>query len=163
MLENSLSIRNSSFGKGISSSRSFSLGDRILTFTGPLISFEQTVKLEEKECYPLQIGRKLYIDIEAPGRFVNHSCEPNTGIQNTKDLIALRNIIAGEEIFYDYSTSMDEDHWTMACTCGSASCRGIVTDFKYLPLALQRKYLSLGVVQPYIMERVLPTFFKRVL
>ncbi|MDP3729114.1 MAG: hypothetical protein Q8R18_06725 [bacterium] len=57
---------------------------------------------------------------------------------------------------------MDKDYWTIACDCGRASCRGVVKDFKCLSLDLQKKYLSLGVVQPYILRRVLPTLFERI-
>ncbi len=162
MLEESVFISDSLLGKGVFSTRSFSLGENILSFRGSLLSFEQAVQLGDDGCYPLQIGEKWYVDIEPPGRFVNHSCEPNTGIRGERDLVALREIISGEELFYDYSTTMDEDYWTMACKCGSTVCRGVVKDFKYLPLDLQKRYLSLGIVQPYILSRALLTLFKRV-
>ena len=41
------------------------------------------------------------------GIYINHSCSPSIGIKDTKSLrqyYALKNISAGEEIFYDYST-----------------------------------------------------------
>lgn len=83
---------------------------------------------------------------------MNHSCNPNCGIRNGV-LVALRNIIEGEEIAYDYSTTMDERYWTMACRCGAAACRGIVDDFRTLPEELRRQYLSLGIVMPFIAEQ----------
>jgi hypothetical protein len=69
-------------------------------------------------------------------------------------LIAIADIIAGEEIFYDYSTTMNEDYWTLACLCGSASCRGSVGDFKYLPLHTRQRYLRFGIVQGYLVRQL---------
>lgn len=154
----------SSHGRGVFASQMISLGEKILTFSGPLMSFQQAVALNEKERdYTLQLGRGLYIYPQEPGRFVNHSCEANCGIREGTNLVSLSDIVAGEELCFDYSSTMDEDSWTMFCSCGSSSCRGEIKDFKYLSLDLQRKYLSLGIVQAYILERILPTFFKRVL
>ena len=58
-----------------------------------------------------------------------------------------------EEIFYDYSTTMDEDSWTLQCKCGSQNCRKIVKDFKFLPQELQKKYLELNIVQNFIKKQ----------
>jgi hypothetical protein len=91
------------------------------------------------------------MDLEKPGRYVNHSCVPNAGIKQHTQLVALRDISRGEEICYDYSTTMHENHWTMICKCGAPGCRKIVRDFRSLPEPLQRRYLDLEIVQPFIM------------
>jgi hypothetical protein len=70
-----------------------------------------------------------------------------------RDLVsgfALRPIARGEEILYDYSTTMSEQRWTMQCQCGAPSCRGIIADFHDLPAELQRRYLAMRIVQPFI-------------
>ncbi|MDP3729115.1 MAG: SET domain-containing protein [bacterium] len=99
MLEEFVYVGSSPFGRGVFSSRSFTLGENILSFYGLLLSFEQAVKLGDLECYSLQIGHKLYMDLEAPGRLINHSCSPNAGISKGRDLVALRDIVYGEELF----------------------------------------------------------------
>ncbi len=68
-------------------------------------------------------------------------------------LIALRPIEAGEEIRFDYSTTMSDDHWTMECRCGEPICRRVVLDFHHLPPIAQNRYLQLGVVQRFIVRR----------
>jgi len=95
----------------------------------------------------LQIGYDKYL--------VNHSCNLNAGIKNNVILFAIKNIKKGEEIKFDYSTTVDEDDWTMKCECHQKNCRKIIKDFKYLPKNTQKKYLKLGIVQRFIAKKYL--------
>ena len=56
----------------------------------------------------------------------NHSCEPNTGFHGL-NVIALRAIAKGEELTLDYAELLNEESEPFECTCGAASCRGLVT------------------------------------
>lgn len=70
------------------------------------------------------------------GRYLNHSCSPNTFVQNvfvdTHDLrfpwvsfFALHYISAGSELTWDYSYDVGSVPGKyMKCHCGSTSCRG---------------------------------------
>jgi len=53
----------------------------------------------------------------------NHSCEPNTGFAGL-DVVALRDIAAGEELTIDYATFCDGHLVPFDCRCGSPRCRG---------------------------------------
>jgi hypothetical protein len=64
--------------------------------------------------------------------------------------IALRDIAAGEELTFDYSTTMSGDDWTMACTCGSPLCRGTIAEFTKLPASLRKRYRKLRIVPAYV-------------
>jgi hypothetical protein len=66
-------------------------------------------------------------------------------------LIALKAIEPGEEIRFDYSTTIS-DGWTMLCLCGSPSCRGLVKAFQLLPAEVQLRYAMLQIVQPFILR-----------
>ena len=58
---------------------------------------------------------------------INHSCAPNAGfITGEPALFALRDIVAGEQISWDYSSSIAEPGWTLACLCGARQCRRII-------------------------------------
>lgn len=149
-MRDKIRIEDCRFGKGVFARSIIRKGEEILRFSGPLISLEEALAKGERQCDPLQIGRRLYMDIGPPGVLVNHSCAPNAGIRNDVRLVAIMDIRAGEEIFYDYSTTMNEDHWTLPCLCGSVLCRSSVGDFKYLPLHTRRKYLRIGIVQTYL-------------
>src|SRR5438876_465509 len=58
---------------------------------------------------------------------INHSCEPNAGfVTGEPALFALRDIAAGEQIGWDYSTSISENGWTLECCCGAPTCRRMI-------------------------------------
>jgi len=59
------------------------------------------------------------------GRFVNHSCEPNTISTGYGFEIAIRNILAGEQITDDYGMFNLRD--SMDCSCGVNNCRQTIT------------------------------------
>ncbi|MBI2814556.1 MAG: SET domain-containing protein-lysine N-methyltransferase [Opitutae bacterium] len=153
-LRSSVYVGECALGQGLFAGRDFGAGEEILQLTGPLISLAETISMGEQEANPLQIGIGKYIDMEEPGVFLNHSCEPNAGIVKSRTLIALSSIEAGEEIRYDYSTTMDENRWTMVCLCGAKGCRGLVQDFRLLPFELQSSYLRRGVVQEFIANKL---------
>ena len=84
--------------------------------------------------------------MQAPERYINHCCRPNTFVQTRDGLrhvIALRPIAAGEEITYDYCVNGYGDTiWT--CDCRDPQCRRTMhSDFFHLPLDLQLEYLPL--------------------
>jgi hypothetical protein len=104
-----------------------------------------------------RFGPETYLDPGSrPGRFLNHSCEPNAGIRKSNNqlfLFAAASISAGEEVIIDYSTILgDDDIWTMRCNCGRKSCRRTIGRFGALTLELQRRYLLQGLVPKYIMR-----------
>lgn len=143
-------ISKCDFGRGIFAKKVIKKGEEIFKFTGEIIDFEQTLNREDDFGDPLQIGKDLYLNLEEPMRFINHSCNPNTGIKNNVLLIALENIQKGEEIYFDYSTSMDEDYWIMQCECRNENCRKLIKDFRHLPPQIKQKYLNLNIVQKFI-------------
>jgi hypothetical protein len=149
-MSDKIRIGDCRFGKGVFARSMIHKGEEILRFAGPLINLEEAMAKGARQCDPLQIGPGLYVDIEPPGVLVNHSCAPNAGIRDNVRLMAITNIAAGKEIFYDYSTTMNEGLWTLACLCRSTLCRGNVGDFKDLPWRTRRKYLRLGIVQAYL-------------
>lgn len=139
-------------GMGVFASRCFVAGEEILRFRGRIIDFPSTLAMGLRECNAFQIGPDAYLDPVGPGVFVNHSCDPNAGIRDTTRLVALRDLAADEEVRFDYSTTMDESHWTMACRCGSRRCRRTIGDFKLLPRRSKLRLLRLNVVPGFIIE-----------
>jgi len=147
-------VSDSRFGLGVFAMVPIEPGEFILYVAGKLINFASS-RLPGGE-YAVQIGRDTYIDPIYPSRFLNHSCSPNAGLVDDIRLVALRQIIPGEEICFDYSTSMLERHWELECQCASPGCRGTIQDFDLLPSTLRNRYLSLGVVQSFILTETVP-------
>jgi uncharacterized protein len=147
-----LVVRETPYGKGVFATVPIRAGAVIVRFVGPILRYEDTTP----ETYALQIGPDRYIG--ASGSFddyINHSCDPNAGHHidgDTTDLVAIRDIAAGEQITFDYSTTLDEDDFTFACRCGAANCRGVMRDGKHLPDEVWERYVKLGIVPDYVRE-----------
>lgn len=141
-------------GKGVFANKNFKKGDKIMDFKGKYFTYEQLPAPYNKVLdHYVQIGKNLLLgpsnDLDD---YINHSCNPNSGlkIKNKKAwLIAIKNIKNDQEITWDYSTTMDEDDFTMKCDCKSKNCRKIIKDFKYLPRKIQAKYAKLKIVPKY--------------
>lgn len=152
-----LIVRDSENGKGVYAAKNFEKGEVILEFHGKLFSREELPKpYNEVEDHYLQIDNDLYMGPSGgTDDFFNHSCDPNAGLKFDGKkifLIAIKNITDGDEVAWDYSTTMNEDDWEMECKCGSKNCRRRIRDFKYLPEKIQKKYLDLKIVPKYITE-----------
>jgi hypothetical protein len=149
-----VAVRSSAIGRGVFAARHFQPGQPILTLLGPVLDLAEMISLGPDRVFALQVGAREFVDLMPPGRYLNHSCDPNAGLLNDRAVIALRAIVPGEEVRFDYSTAMREDHWTMECRCGEPLCRKVVLDFHHLPPITQNRYLQLGIVQRFIVDEV---------
>lgn len=157
-LENSkVYISASRHGRGIFAARDIKKGELILLFIGKEMDYEESSNPSVKD-YCVQIEENKYL---APSQnsvketfLINHSYNPNTGLKGDRTIIAIRDIKKDEEIRFDYSTCMDDNNWTLNCTCGEKSCRGLIKDFRYLPKEIKEKYIKLGIVPDWILKRI---------
>jgi hypothetical protein len=140
-------------GRGLFAGELIPAGTEILRFTGPVLTLNDVRSRGAAAANALQVGIDRYLYLDEPGRFVNHSCAPNAAVLGDTSLVAIRPIPAGEELCFDYSTTVS-DGWTMPCRCGSAACRGLVVAFQLLPESLRQRYALLGQVQRFILELV---------
>lgn len=141
-------------GRGAFALEKIKPGQIVLIFTGDPIGFDEIVDPERT----LQISEDQVISTTGKiDDFVNHCCEPNTGLQlvgKSPRLIALREIQIGEELSFDYSTSTNlGDNWTMKCFCDAPNCRKIIRDYDFLPENVKQKYLELKVVPHYVLKK----------
>ena len=83
--------------------------------------------------------------------FLNHSCEPNVGIQGQIVFVATRAVAAGEELTLDYAT-IERPAVPMPCGCGAAGCRRVITGQDWRKPELQRKYGRFFAW--YLLERI---------
>jgi SET domain-containing protein len=112
-------------GWGIFATEPINKNTRIIEYTGEKINNRESLKREIRYlknghiwCFKLN---RLYVRDGAVGgnisRFINHACKPNCYTQIIGQTIwvrAARNIKAGEELTYDYSTDGEK---TIACRC----------------------------------------------
>jgi hypothetical protein len=120
-------------------------GALVLPCTGDELLPGEAVRPEH---YAMMVGPDLWLCSLGvrPDDFLNHSCSPNVGF-STGELAfyALRDIAAGEELCWDYSTSMSDPTWEMPCLCGSAECRGVIGSFWSLSAADQERLRPLAL------------------
>lgn len=76
--------------------------------------------LSERERRYISLLESKYILMQEPEKYMNHSCDPNTYVEDFSD-VALRNICSGEELTSDYSSYSLEP--IMKCNCGSQKCK----------------------------------------
>ena len=144
-------------GKAVFANKDFIKDEFIIKFRGKFYTSKDKVRgLTAKNNHFLQIDKDLYLGpTRTLDNYINHSCNSNSGLKISDKvlLFAIRNIKKGEEITFDYSTTMDADGWEMDCMCESKNCRKRIRDFKYLPKKIQQKYIRLGIVPKYIIEK----------
>lgn len=146
-------VADGKIGKGVYARIPIEARESIFYVTGQLIDFASARNHPTGE-NTFQIGKDEYVYPLYPSRYLNHSCSPNAGLKDDIQVIALRQISPGEEITFDYSTTMLERDWELACRCGAPNCRGTVRDFDFLPKKLQSHYLSLEIVQSFIVAEI---------
>ncbi|MGE0548135.1 MAG: SET domain-containing protein [Kofleriaceae bacterium] len=90
----------------------------------------------------LQVGQLEWLAPRrgSPGWYINHACEPNAGIHGSIEIVAMRDIEAGEEITLDYSLCVSEPEWRLECRCGSSACRRLIQSYELLPQKLKDQY-----------------------
>lgn len=124
-------------GRGLFCNRDIEAGEMVIEYAGELIRSTLTDKRERYYdsrgigCYMFKIDEHFVVDATMRGnaaRFINHSCEPNcyskvVDILGHKHIIifALRRIVQGEELTYDYKFPFEDVK--IPCSCGSKKCR----------------------------------------
>ena len=135
-------------GEGIFATRSFKT--REIVMVGKIEKV-----LDGNHSHASQIGENKYVLHAGSISKVNHSCDPNCGISvnetGAHDFVAIRDIIANEEITFDYAMrNYGVGFFPKQCGCGSKGCRGKITGWKDLPAERKKKYE--GFVAPYLLE-----------
>ncbi len=124
-------IGRSSTGLGLFAVRPFTKDDYIVTYRGKRIPTKEAHarELRTGAKYMFEINRRWTIDGSSRrnlGRYLNHSCRPNTDARLRNGnivFVAVRAIGAGEEITYDYGDEYFE-LFIKPIGCRCAACAG---------------------------------------
>ncbi len=135
-------IRSSQIsGQGAFAIRRIRKGSRIIEYLGERISQDEADRryddtlMEHPRVLLFTVDNRTVIDAAVNGneaQYINHSCEPNCHAVTKRGRVhiwALRDILPGEELTYDYTLTRegigdDEAYSRYACHCGAHSCRG---------------------------------------
>ncbi|XP_032940327.1 histone-lysine N-methyltransferase 2B-like, partial [Catharus ustulatus] len=131
--------RSAIHGRGLFCKRNIEAGEMVIEYSGIVVRSVLTDKREKFYdskgigCYMFRIDEAEVVDATMHGsaaRFINHSCEPNCysrviHVEGHKRIVifALRRILRGEELTYDYKFPIEEPAAKLPCNCGARRCR----------------------------------------
>lgn len=133
--------RSGVHGKGVFALSDFAQGETIIEYVGEIITWKEALRRhphdpqDPNHTFYFHIDETHVIDAKYGGnssRWINHSCKPNCEPDEVGQRIfikARRNILAGEELNYDYGLVIDAPltdalKLDYPCWCGAKKCRG---------------------------------------
>ena len=132
--------RSGVHGKGVFALGNLAEGETLIEYIGEVITWKEALRrhphdpTDPNHTFYFHIDEKHVIDAKVGGnssRWINHSCKPNCEADENDGRVfikALRNIKAGEELFYDYGLIIDSPYTAKLlaeypCWCGAKKCR----------------------------------------
>ncbi|WP_332777931.1 SET domain-containing protein [Polaromonas sp.] len=133
--------RSGVHGKGVFAVQDLAEGETLIEYVGEVISWKEALRRhphdpkDPNHTFYFHVDEKHVIDAKYGGnssRWINHSCKPNCEADEQDGRVfikALRNIPAGQELFYDYGLIIDAPYTKKLkaeypCWCGAKQCRG---------------------------------------
>ena len=128
-------------GKGVFAVQDLAEGETLIEYIGEIIDWKEALRRhphdpkDANHTFYFHIDKNHVIDAKYGGnssRWINHSCKPNCEADEQDGRVfikALRNIPAGQELFYDYGLIIDAPYTRKLlaeypCWCGAKNCRG---------------------------------------
>ena len=132
--------RSGVHGKGVFALQAIPAGTPLIEYTGARITWREALRRhphdpnDPNHTFYFHIDDTHVIDAKDGGnasRWINHACQPNCQADETQGRVfirALRDLRAGEELFYDYGLVIDGRHTPKLkkeyeCRCGTPNCR----------------------------------------
>jgi SET domain-containing protein len=146
-------------GRGLFSKGNIGKGEVVLIKGGHIVDRETLRREITPSLGPveIQIDDDFFIapttadEREFSMLYSNHSCDANLGMRGEITFVAMRDIVAGEELTHDWCTT-DDDDYEVKCKCGSPNCRGTITGRDWQKAELQQKYA--GYFSAYLEQKI---------
>ena len=155
-----LVVKNSAIeGRGVFASAPIKKGEVIVRWGGDIFTIQQVLDGVVDDDTACQIDDGHYIASpighgQDDEDYMNHSCDPNTWMEDEVTISAKRHIQTGEEITADYALWVGHPgHVTIAvCRCSARSCRKKITGDDWKLQEVQDRYR--GHFPPYLQRRI---------
>lgn len=143
-------------GYGVFVNQALAAGELLVVWGGEIVTSQNLAKLPvERQTHGMQVEEEIYmipLVEDDPADFVNHSCNPNSGLSGQIAVVAMRDIAPDEEICFDYAMSDSSDYDEFECACGSQNCRKLISGNDWKKPELQKRYK--GYFSPYLQRRI---------
>jgi uncharacterized protein len=145
-------------GKGLFARRRIGKGEIVAIKGGHIYDAQTLAKVKGRVAVSyVQIADGFFIgalsaaEVGRNKLFINHSCAPNLGIRGQVMYVALRDIMSGEELTYDWAMEENRPDRTR-CRCGARGCRRVLTGRDWMIPRLQRRYR--GYFSAYLADKI---------
>jgi hypothetical protein len=142
-------------GHGVFAMAPIKKGEVIVRWGGIVYTTQQVLDGETNDQTACQIDDDAYIagppeTMLVDSDLMNHSCDPNTWMDDEVTISARRDIEPGEEVTADYALWVaDPGYVTISdCHCGSPLCRKTITGDDWRRKEVQERYA--GHFPPYL-------------
>jgi uncharacterized protein len=145
-----VSVKSKIHGDGVMTTQKIAKGERLMEFGGDLVSREEVSSSNYRSRSIWAIDEEHFLALpktdteESLDEHLNHSCDPNSWLDDEVTLVAKRDIEAGEEITLDQGTwNFDDQAYTdnqEPCFCGAANCRHKLTENDWKLPEVQERY-----------------------
>lgn len=142
-------------GYGVFAKEAIQRGELVAMWGGMIVPGERLNALtHEQVSLSVQVEEDLYLvsTRPCPADRVNHSCNPNAGLQGQTMVVAIRDIAPGDEVCIDYAMCDSTPYDEFECACGAVNCRGKIGGDDWRDPALWERYA--GYFSPYLQRRI---------
>ncbi|MFM8177949.1 MAG: SET domain-containing protein-lysine N-methyltransferase [Candidatus Kapaibacterium sp.] len=103
----------------------------------------------------VQVDDGAHVELWPPQlQYTNHSCRPNCFFDTQSfELVALRDIEAGDELTFFYPSTEWHMQQSFACVCGAEECVGSVSGADSMPADLLSRYRLSPFIRKSLGER----------
>lgn len=147
-------------GKGLFTKNYITKGDTVMTFGGILARVEDRYSGNYLSSTFSGVSEGIMICEDKSSKkdysdFLNHSCDPNVGMDDCLTIVATRDIQPGEELTIDYAFFEADENWILKidCNCGAKNCRKTITGADWRKVNSKDRMFS--YYAPFIKRRIL--------
>lgn len=151
-----IEVRSACGGHGVFTRSAIAAGARVLEFVGDEVGRAEVTRVAAANGHDgyLQISRDAFLGQSGGADdYVNHSCAPNCYVAFAEGrvwLVALEDIPAGAELYFDYGLTQIDFPFRFNCLCGAARCRGAIGNYDEIPADTLADYRAQRAVPEHV-------------
>lgn len=143
-------------GRGVFAEHPIEAGEVVAVWGGRIVDRATAEAIPpELRRYVVQVEDEQFLAPLEPtdaAELVNHCCQPTCGLSGQIALVALRRLMPGEEITFDYATTDSSAFLEFPVSCAKTPCRQRVCSDDWRRPDVQA--MNCGHFSPYLQRRI---------